>query len=128
MFTLLPFNGLSNDEMANEFMTSKDKLKEVLENSTLPNFMNKFKPYFHQVGIDSKYFTEDEFNSHVKNSKMKLSIFHVNIRSLNKHHNDLIIDLSMLDTKFDVICLSEIRSYNLKFYKAIFPGYIARFQ
>ena len=60
-------------------LTSKDKLKEVLENSTLPNFMNKFKSYFHQVGIDSKYFTEDEFNSHVKNSNMKLSIFHVNI-------------------------------------------------
>ena len=59
---------------------------------------------------------------------MKLSIFHVNIRSLNKHHNDLIIYLSMLDTKFDVICLSEIWSYNLEFYKAIFPGYIAHFQ
>ena len=82
--------------------------------------MNKFKPYFHQVGIDSKYFTEDEFiNSHVKNSKMQLSIFHVNIRSLNKHHNDLTTYLSMLDTKFDVICLSEIWSYNLEFYKAI---------
>ena len=63
MFPLLSFKGLSNDEMANEFMTSKDKLKEVLENSTLPNFMNKFKCYFHQVGIGSKYFTEDEFNS-----------------------------------------------------------------
>ena len=128
MFTLLPFNGLSNDEMANEFTTSKDKLKEVLENSILPNFMNKFKPYFHQVGIDSEYFTGDEFNSHVKNSNMKLSIFHVNNRSLNKHHNDLIIYLSMLDTKFDVICLSEIWSNNLEFYKAIFPDYIAHFQ
>ena len=34
----------------------------------------------------------------------------------------------MLDTKFDVICLSEIWSCNLEFYKDIFPGYIAHFQ
>ena len=63
--------------------------------------MNKFKSYFHQVEINSKYFTEDEFNSHVKSSNMKLSIFHIKIRSLNKHHNELIIYLPMLDTKFD---------------------------
>ena len=87
MFTLLPFNGLSNNEMVNEFMTSRDKLKEVLENSTLPNFMNKFKPYFYQVGIDSKYFTKDESNSHIKGSNIKLSIFHANIPSLNKNRN-----------------------------------------
>ena len=128
MFTLLPFNGFSNDELVNEFITSRDKLNEALENSALPNFMNKFKPYFYQVGIDSKYFTEDEFNSHVKSSNEKLFIFHVNIRSLNKHHNDLTIYLFMLDTKFDVICLSEIWSYNLEVYKAIFQGYIAHFQ
>ena len=39
---------------------------KVLENSTLPNFMKKFKPYFHQVGVDSKYFTEEELNLNTK--------------------------------------------------------------
>ena len=34
----------------------------------------------------------------------------------------------MLDTEFNVICSSETWSYNLEFYKAIFPGYIAHFQ
>ena len=117
MFEILTFNGLTNIELEDEFMTSADKLKEVLENSTLPNFIKKFKPYFNQVGLNSKYFTEDDFNHRIKGYNTRFSIFHLNIRSLNKHHNDLIIYLYMLDMKFDLICLSEIWKFNSEFIK-----------
>ena len=128
MFEILPFNGLTNIELENEFMTSADKLKEVLENSTLPNFMKKFKPYFHQVGLNSKCFTEDDFNYSIKGNNTRFSIFHLNIRSLNKRHNDLTIYLSMLNMKFDVICLSEMWKFNLEFYRNILPHYTAYFE
>ena len=128
MIHILPFYGLTNDELHNEFMTSSDKLREVLENSTLSNFMKKFKPYFQQVGLESHYFTEDDFNESLHQLNTRFSLFHLNIRSLNKHHNDLVIYLSLLNNKFDAICLSEIWNYNLEFYKAIFPNYTAYFE
>ena len=109
MFEILPFNGLTNVELE--------------ENSTLPNFMRKFKPYFHQVGLDSLYFTEDDFSQSIKGYNIRFSIFPVNIRSLNKHHIDLIIYLSMLNMKFHVIRLSKIRKFNLEFYKNFLPHY-----
>ena len=128
MIHILPFYGLTNDELHNEFMTSSDKLREVLENSTLSNFMKKFKPYFQQVGLESHYFTEDDFNESLRQLNTRFSLFHLNIRSLNKHHNDLVIYLSLLNNKFDAICLFEIWNYNLEFYKAIFPNYTAYFE
>ena len=121
MFETLPFNGLTNIELYDEFMTSADKLKEVIENSTLPGFIKRFKSYFHQVGLDSKYFTKDNFYHSIKGYDTRFSVFHLNIRSLNKYHNDLIIHLSMLNMKFDVICLSEVWKYNLEFYKICYP-------
>ena len=42
MIHILPFYGLTNDELHNELMKSADKLREVLENSALSNFMKKF--------------------------------------------------------------------------------------
>ena len=32
--------GLTNDKLHNELMTNADKLRKVLENSTLPNFFS----------------------------------------------------------------------------------------
>ena len=66
--------------------------------------MKKFKSYFQQVGSDSHYFTEDGFNESLHQLNTRFSLFHLNIRSLNKHHNDLVIYL-LLNNKFDV-CLN----------------------
>ena len=56
------------------------------------------------------------------------SVFHINIRSLNKHHKELVTDLSLLNFKFDCICLTEIWNYNLKFCKNIFSNYVSHFE
>ena len=56
------------------------------------------------------------------------SIFHMNIRSLNKHHKELVTYLSLLNMKFDCICLSEVWNYNLEFYRNIFQKYASYFE
>ena len=55
MIHILPIYGLTIDELHNEFMTSADKLRDVLESSILSNFMKKFEHYFQQVGLDTHY-------------------------------------------------------------------------
>ena len=117
---LFPFYGLSNYQLHNEFQTIKEKLEEVINNSVLSDFLKFLKPYYHQIGFESTYFTPDELSDATKELHSKFSVFHLNIRSLNKHHYDLLLFLSPLNFEFDCICLSEIWDYNLQFYKFIF--------
>ena len=60
-------------------------------------------------------------SSSVKN--MEISVFHLNIRSLNKNHVNLFTFLQLLNIQFDVIVLSEIWNYNLDFYHTLFKDY-----
>ena len=79
--------------------------------------------------MDCKYFIEDEFNTNLKNcDDSTLSLFHLNIRSVNCHHKELSAYLSLLNMQFDCICLSEVWNYNLDFYKNIFPSYRGYFE
>ena len=57
-----------------------------------------------------------------------MSLFHLNIRSLNCHHKELSAYLSLLNMQFDCICLSEVWNYNVDFYKNIFPSYRGYFE
>ena len=71
--------------------------------------LTPYKQIFSQVGLDCKYYIEEEFNAELKNyNDSNFSVFHINIRSLNKHH------LSLLNLKFDCICLTEIWNYNFR--------------
>ena len=47
---------------------------------------------------------------------------------MNWYHNEISAYLSMLNMQFDCICLSEVRNYNLDFYKNIFPSYRGYFE
>ena len=57
------------------------------------------------------YYVEDEFNSYISKINPKFSVFHLNFKSLNCHHKELVTYLQLLDSKFDCICLSEVWSY-----------------
>ena len=86
----LPFMDMNDQGLIDLFKTPKQKLHEVIENSDLPTLLAPCKQYFHQVGLNSKYYTEDYFNTaRSKYKNNEFSIFHSNIRSLNKDHVEL---------------------------------------
>lgn len=58
----------------------------------------------------------------VKN-KCQLSIFHVNIRSLNANYKKLIELVHSNNLNFEIIVLSEIWNCNLHNFTNLFPGY-----
>jgi hypothetical protein len=72
-----------------------------------------------------KYVTETQFNKNVSGIKtdIELSIFHLNIRSLNSKHQGLHQLLDLIDIDFDVVVLSEIWTTNVEFYSNILPDY-----
>ena len=56
---------------------------------------------------ESKYYSVQEFNHNFKPNSSNLSVFHLNIRSMNQNGDDLNTFLSNLSINFDVICISE---------------------
>ena len=121
---IFPFYHLSNNQLQDEFATSEEKLKEILENANLQkiNFSNL-------TSSSLINYVKDEFNANLKNcNDSKLSLFHLNNRSLNCHHKELSVYLSLLNMQFDCLCLFEVWNNNLNFYKNIFPSYRGPFE
>jgi hypothetical protein len=80
----------------------------------------------HSVGrkIDC-LFKAHQLNHTYRNvgNSIELSVFHVNIQSLNAKNRALQQLLQVLCVEFDVIVLSEIWTSNIQFYCNIFEGY-----
>ena len=112
----LPFAGLTSLELHDLFEIGSVKLKNMISDSKLPNHIKQLMPYFQQTMLGSNYYVEDEFNSYTKKLNTKFSVFHLNIRSLNCHHKEIIAYLQLLDLKFDCICLTEVWKTNLSSY------------
>ena len=123
----LPFAGLTSLELRDLFETGSVKLKNIISDSKLSNHVKKLMPYFQQTILGSNYYLEDEFNSYTKKLNTKFSVFHLNIRSLNCHHKEIIAYLQLLDLKFDCICLTEVWKTNLNSYQSIFEDHIPFF-
>ena len=71
-----------------------------------------------------QYYTADEFNVKFSSNNTKdLSVFHINIRSLNKHGDELAIYLESINRRFDIICLSETWITELPVVDDVFPSY-----
>ena len=64
---------------------------------------------FHQNGnLNCDYYFEDKFRSKLdKTYESQLSLFHLNIKSISKHYDELELYLNSLDFKFSFIGLSE---------------------
>ena len=88
---IFPFYSLFNYQLHNAFQSIEEKLEEIINNSALSDFLKFLKQYYHQIGFESKYFTPEEFNNETKELHSKFSAFHLNIHSLNKHHNELLL-------------------------------------
>ena len=70
-----------------------------------------------------QYFDEDEFIKKNRRSDECLDILALNIRSLPKHGGELLYFLKDLNTKFDIIILTEIRSKNISVVEKLLPDY-----
>ena len=76
--------------------------------------------------LNFKYSDESSFNNDAAGitGSSDISVFHLNVRSLNKNSNDLYNFLTTLDLAFDVLVLSEIWNHNLELYSNLFAGYV----
>ena len=72
--------------------------------------------------VTNKEFIE-EYRNFSRRSSASISIFHLNIRSLNSNNAKLFQLLSGLSNPFEVIVLSEIWSFNITFYSNLFPNF-----
>jgi len=72
-----------------------------------------------------QYSTADEFAHKITANLINtdISLFHVNIRSLNKNYSELCVFLESLQFQFDIIVLSEIWNFNLNMYGNILKNY-----
>ena len=69
------------------------------------------------------YYDESEFVKGNQNSENNLNVISINIRSLAKHYGELLCMLSVLETRFDVIILTEIGARNITTVEYTMNGY-----
>lgn len=120
----MPFYNLNTAEFYNEISNRYDS---IFTNCDLKDFIGKIDVIHDINQLNFDYLIETEFNckfaSNVENGVVALSLFHVNIRSLNANHRKLCQFLQLLCIHFDIVVLSEIWSSNINFYSNILPGY-----
>jgi len=104
---------------------NSDRFDNVFSNSALRDFISNVEIDTNQLNFD--YLTETEFNnkyaSKLDNGSISVSVFHLNIRSLNSNHRKLCQFLQPLCIHFDIIVLTGTWSSNITFYCNILPGY-----
>ena len=124
--SVLPFYNITNFELVNSILfKSKNVRNDKLFNNTFHDMLTCNVNCNIMQELSFKFYTDDDFNHTFNNirSTTKLSVFHLNIRSLNKNYHELYSFLHSLNVEFDVLVLSEIWSTNLEFFSNLFPGY-----
>ena len=113
--------------MIGHALDKSNQIKSIKDLSA--NLQNIFRLNSTKTGFNCKYFSGKSFNTHTSKieENTSLSIFTLNIRSLNRNSNELNILLSQLTLKFDFLCLTEIWDSNLTFMAKIFPGYKCKY-
>ena len=123
---LLPFYSLTDYNVESEFISTKRKFVNLINNEKFENFLKENE--YEQVSNPSsmtpcQYFDEEEFIKKNRTSDECLNIFSLNIRSLPKHGGELLQFLKDLDTRFDVIVLTEIGAKNVSVVDKLIPDY-----
>jgi len=121
----MPFHSIPNKELSSVLFGKSKTLKDdICKNNTFFNNTASVCDNSVLKELEFAYCIDDEFNRMYKcESGIEFSVFHMNIRSLNKNHRGLLLFLHSLNLDFDVIVLSEIWNYNLEFYHNIFVNY-----
>lgn len=124
--SVMPFYDISTYELISDlFFKTETVRNDIYQNTTFYNSIISSSNNDILRQLNFSYSTDREFNNlvHDVNGKIELSLFHMNIRSLNKNHRGLSYFMQLIDIDFDVIVLSEIWNYNLEFYSNIFKNY-----
>ncbi len=117
-----PFSSIANSDLIQNFDPTPSNnivdsdLKKILTDSLTDDIVES---------LEFKYYTPDQLNQLAENytASVQLSIYHVNIRSLNTNNNKLINFVHSLNFSFDIIILSEIWSTNLSYFLNLLPDY-----
>jgi len=120
----LPYYSVPISEFQNDFGFSIITKADFINN----DFLNEVKNLYHSdlfQHLNFDYFTPDTFNDKFSKNEcnIKLSLLHMNIRSLNKNNEEFCQFLNSLNCEFDVIVLSEVWSYNITMFSNLLPGY-----
>ena len=110
----IPFFDLANKDLKNLLSNSfpkKSILTKVDQKTKI--HLKKFKELSQVLNetennISCDYFEIDEFKK-IKIKQHKFSLLHLYISSLFSHINELATFLNLLETKFDIICITESR-------------------
>jgi Reverse transcriptase (RNA-dependent DNA polymerase) len=123
----LPFFDIDDDTLVNflKIDSCERLIHDRLSDHGLREYLFNLSKEEHFKVLDSAFYSLDQFNLKVKKCKKKieLSVFHLNIRSLNANQRKLCTLCALLELEFDVLILSEVWSYNIDFYHNIFEGY-----
>ena len=117
---------MTNYDIECEYTSTKKKLLDITDNDEFQTYLkeNEIEQLFNPFdSVKCQYYDENEFISANRNGDGFFNIFSMNIRSLPKHGGELVNFISSMETKFDVIILTEIGARNLSVVLNLFPNY-----
>ena len=120
----MPFYKCSDYWIQREYLSNTEKFLKTFENNAFTAECRRFTEGLTNENFSCKYYNENKFNSMLpKHQGNSLKIFHLNVRSLNKHCHVLNAYLSCLNSNFDIILLTEIGHANKELIEKVFTDY-----
>ena len=120
----LPFFKLTDFQLKWENETNRDQVIEKMYNNGFIEFMINRDDYNDSKAfIENNSFYDSEDVSRKWGSENQTKIIHFNIRMLSKNRGKLMAFLNNMETKPDIIMLSEIGREGGRYLKHTFPDY-----
>ena len=121
--TQLLYYGLSNTELQKQ--QTNDRLSTMFDYNDFVDYLHNLNSSCLLKELNFQYVTEEQLAANLKklDKNIELSVFHMNIRSLNSKQRQICQLFELIDYEFDVIILTEIWTVNIHFYANLFTGY-----
>ena len=120
----LPFYNCSDYVIQIECISNNEQFLNTFENNSFEAECRSFTEGLVLENFSCKYYNTNKFNSMLhKHQDSSLKIFHLNIRSLNKHCHKLKAFLSCLNCDFDIILMTEIGHIIKQLIEKVFTDY-----
>jgi ferritin-like metal-binding protein YciE len=110
---ILPFQNINNFELTQLFESSGQRIKKIFQEN---NFGRHVRDTLECSGSgmhDCQYYYEDEAKHVLKSISKGVTVLNLNIRSLDKHLNELLTMVQNIEHVFDFITLTEIGKKNI---------------